>query len=117
MDGRVNTDSERPDVIEQMEGYTEVIGEQEKDIIREYAKHIDTINKLFGTDFKPPRSLITTAKLIIYETPTVNGEPRLTKNGKNPIKTIVDKLGANNVAWFKIKEEPTIGEIWGRLCK
>jgi len=110
-DRRVNSSS-TPKVIEQVETYTKAIAEQYEAITEHYANHIKIINELFQTEYNPQVSLIPSAKLLVYLTPT----PPL-HHGQKSIKTINAELGENNVVWYKQGEEPYIDEIWEALCK
>ncbi|MDE6666833.1 MAG: hypothetical protein K2K38_00630 [Clostridia bacterium] len=101
-----------PEVIEQVNTYTAAIAEQEQIIIEQYGNHIDIINRLFGTDYSKPISLIKPAKLLVYETPS-----KPTENNLYSIDYINSAIKANNVAWFKQSEKPSLDEIWEILCK
>lgn len=130
-DGRVNVKANSiPKVIEQVNTYTKAIAEQDVEIVFEYINHIQIVNTLFGTEYESPfpsslynsrlfgfdlfvkNHLIPTAKLLVYETPTMP-----TTNGQHSIDTINVSLGADNVMWVPAGEEPTLDEIWSTLCK
>ena len=119
VEGKVFSDSRvkclrgrTPEVIQQVSIYTAAIEEQKNLIIEQYSEYICVINKLFGTTYKPPRKLIPTAKLLVYETDFMN----LTSNGRYSIDTITEQLGASNVMWVRKGEEPTLEEIWNAIC-
>lgn len=78
----------------------------------QYAEHIRIINALFGTTYKATNSLVTTAKLLVYETP-----PKPNDNGRYSIDTINAALGEENVMWVASGDEPGIEEIWDALTK
>ena len=101
-----------PEVISQVNIYTEAIAEQEQNVIKQYKNHVDIINHLFGTKYPAPTKLVQPAKLLVYETPV-----SLTDNNRYSIDTITTALGTNNVAWFKQNERPSTDEIWNSLCK
>jgi len=101
-----------PEVIEQVNIYTAGIAEQAQNIAMQYAEHIHIINSVFGTAYEPNNSLLTTAKLLVYETPK-----KLNDNGRHTIESINAELGAENVMWVPSGEEPGIDEIWDSLAK
>ena len=101
-----------PEVISQVLTYKSAIQEQHQNIIEQYSKHIEIINKLFDTKYSSVISLIDDAKLLVYNTPKI-----LNENGQNSINLINQALKPENVAWIEIGEEPTIDEIWDMLCK
>ena len=101
-----------PEVIEQVKTYTVSIVEQKQIIIEQYGNHVSIINRLFGTSFKAPTSLIQSAKLLVYETPS-----KLTDNNRYSISTINSYIGENNVAWLAQGERPSVDTIWESLCK
>lgn len=112
-DSRVNvTPPNSPEVIEQVNTYTAAISEQNQNILKQYARHIEIINDLFGTSFNAPKKLIEPAKLLVYDTPK---SP--TKNGDYSIEKINSELGVNNVLWVKSNENPMLDEIWNVLTK
>lgn len=101
-----------PEVIEQVNVYTQAITEQKETVIEQYAEHIRIVNSLFSTSYKPPKKIIIPAKLLVYGTDYLN----LTANGEYSIHTITDKLGKGNVMWVEKGAEPTLEEIWNALC-
>lgn len=101
-----------PEVIEQVNGYSRAVEEQEQTIIEQYENYIDIINKLFDASFASPVSVVKPSKLLVYETPS---EPTL--NNKYSIDSINLSLGKNNIVWCKKDEYPSVDEIWYRLCK
>ena len=112
-DSRVNVKCGAvPEVIQQVQTYSDAISEQEKTIIEQYANHVNIINGLFDTAYEAPLTVIKPAKLLVYETPL-----SLTENNKYSINTINSSIKENNVAWFKKGEKPSIDEIWEGLCK
>lgn len=112
-DNRVNrTVGNSLEVIEQVNMYTTGIAEQAQAIALQYAEHIRIINNLFGTEYETKNSLVTTAKLLVYETPK-----NPTDNGRYSIETINTALGADNVMWVVSGDEPSIDEIWDALTK
>lgn len=112
-DNRVNrTVGNSPEVIEQVNIYTAGLAEQAQTIVTQYAQHIRIINDLFGTSYEADISLITTAKLLVYETPK-----NPTNNGRYSIEAINTALGVDNVMWVTSGDEPGIDEIWDALKK
>lgn len=112
-DNRVNrTVGNRPEVIEQVNIYTAGLAEQAQAIELQYAEHISIINALFGTTYEVNNCLVTTAKLLVYETPKNPND-----NGRYSIDAINAALGAENVMWVASGEEPGIDEIWDALTK
>ncbi|MCH5163965.1 MAG: hypothetical protein J1F36_02995 [Clostridiales bacterium] len=112
-DNRVNVKrGNTPEVIKQVNEYSRSIEEQEQTILNQYAKHVDIVNCLFGTQYRVPKKLIQPAKLLVYETPL-----NLTDNNLYSIDTINAALGANNVVFVKREERPSTDEIWNSLCK
>lgn len=112
-DNRVNrTVGNSPEVIEQVNIYTAGLAEQAQTIATQYAEHIRIINALFGTAYEANNSLVTTAKLLVYETPKKPND-----NGRYSIDAINAALGAENVMWVASGEEPGIDEIWDALTK
>lgn len=112
-DNRVNrTVGNRPEVIEQVNIYTAELAEQAQAIELQYAEHISIINALFGTTYEVNNCLVTTAKLLVYETPKNPND-----NGRYSIDAINAALGAENVMWVASGEEPGIDEIWDALTK
>ena len=112
-DNRVNrTVGNKPEVIEQVNIYTAGLAEQAQEIELQYAEHIRIINALFGTTYEANNSLVTTAKLLVYETPK---NPN--NNGRYSIEAINSGLGADNVMWVASGDEPEIDEIWDALTK
>lgn len=112
-DSRVNVKyREKPEAIEQVNTYTQAICEQEQIIIEQYGNQVNIINSLFGSVYNAPIKIIKPAKLLVYETPL-----SLTDNNMYSINTVNSMLGANNVAWFKKNERPSLDEIWDKLCK
>ena len=101
-----------PEVISQVNIYTEAIAEQEQSIIEQYKNHIEIVNKLFGTEYPSPTKIVRPAKLLVYETPL-----KLTENNSYSINTINSAIKNNNVVWFKQNERPSTDEIWNSLCK
>ena len=112
-DSRVNVKcGAMPEVIEQVNTYTAAIGEQEQNIIEQYANHVRILNRLFETSYEEPLAVIKPAKLLVYETPSP-----LTENNRYSIEIINSSIKENNVAWFRKGEKPSIDEIWKKLCK
>lgn len=112
-DSRVNVKcGATPEVIEQVKTYSASICEQEQVIIKQYGNHVNIVNKLFGTAYEMPLAVIKSAKLLVYETPL-----SLTQNNQYSINTINSAIKENNVVWFKHGEQPSIDEIWKKLCK
>ena len=112
-DYRVNVKYGRlPEVIEQVKTYTAAVEEQSENILQQYAEHIRIINELFGTSYNAPAKIIKPAKLLVYNTPLTR-----TINQSYSIETINAQLGAQNVAWYGVGEEPFIDEIWSDICK
>jgi hypothetical protein len=112
-DNRVNRKvGNRPEVIEQVNIYTAGLAEQAQAIELQYAEHISIINALFGTTYEVNNCLVTTAKLLVYETPKNPND-----NGRYSIDAINAALGAENVMWVASGEEPGIDEIWDALTK
>ncbi len=101
-----------PEVIRQVNIYTEAIAEQEKVIIEQYKNYIAIVNELFGTEYPSPTKLVQPAKLLVYETPL-----KLSVNNLYSINTINSAIKMNNVVWFKQSERPSTDEIWKSLCK
>lgn len=112
-DRRVNVkQGYTPEVIKQLNAYSAAIAEQNETILNQYENYVAIINSLFGTTYQKPKSLVQTAKLLVYETPL-----KLTENNKHSIAAITAALGENNVVWFKQNERPSTDEIWNTLCK
>ena len=101
-----------PEVIAQVNTYTAAIKEQRQTILAQYAKHIEIINALFGTSYRPPKRLVEPAKLLVYGTPQ-----NPTKNGEYAIDKINTELGASNVLWVKNNDNATLNDIWNALRK
>ena len=101
-----------PEVINQVNTYSAAIAEQHRTIICQYANHVETINRLFGTQYPIPQKLVRRAKLLIYETPSAK-----TENNSYSIETIISALGADNVAFIRQNEAPSTDEVWNSLCK
>ncbi len=101
-----------PEVINQVNTYSAAIAEQHRTIIREYANHVEIINRLFGTQYPIPQKLVRRAKLLVYETPSDK-----TENNSYSIETITSALSADNVAFIRQNEAPSTDEIWNSLCK
>lgn len=99
-----------PEVIEQVNGYSNAIRSQEQTILEQYARHIDIVNGLFGSSFRPPKKLVQPAKLLVYNTPE-----KLTINGEHSIGKIDSGLGAGNVLWVAPCSSPTLSDIWNGL--
>ena len=119
VEGKVFSDSRvkvaisfTPEVITQVNTYIAAIAEQRQNILEQYAQHIEIINYLFGTSYRPPKKLVEPAKLLVYDTPIAP-----TKNGEYAINKIDSELGANNVLWVKSNDEPPLDEIWKRLTE
>ena len=96
-----------PEVIEQVKFYTSSIAEHREAILTQYAKHIRIVNQLFGTHYKPPKSLIQPAKLLVYETGGGKAD-----NASYSMKLINEYLGVENIMWVEMDRAPTIDEIW-----
>lgn len=112
-DYRVNVKCGRiPEVIEQVNTYTQAVEEQTENILQQYSEHIRIINNFFDTKYNAPVKIIKPAKLLVYNVPL-----SLTENQSYSIQTINAQLGAQNVAWYVENEEPFIDEIWSALCK
>lgn len=112
-DRRVNVKrGNMPEVIAQVNTYSEAITEQKQAIIEQYENYIDIINNLFETEYQKPKRLIPSAKLLVYETPL---SP--TDNNVYSINTITAALGADSVVWFRQNKRPSTDEIWNTLCK
>lgn len=112
-DSRVNVKSGcTPEVIGQVNTYTEAIDEQEETIIKQYGNHVNIINSLFGTAYEVPFAVVKPAKLLVYETP-----PKPTDNNRYSIESVNSAIGTKNVVWFNQGERPSINEIWDKLCK
>ena len=110
-DKRVNVAvSFTPEVIEQVNIYTAEIASQRQNILVQYARHIEIVNKLFGTSYRPPKRIVEPAKLLCYGTPD-----RLNKNGAYGTKLIEEALGEGNVLWVKENERPSLDDIWNQL--
>lgn len=112
-DSRVNVKPPHiPEVIAQVNTYIAAIKEQRQTILEQYARHVEIINTLFGTSYRPPKRLVEPAKLLVYGTPH-----NPTKNGEYTIDKINTKLGASNVLWVKNNENATLDDIWNALRK
>ena len=110
-DKRVNVAiSFTPEVIEQVNIYTAAIASQRQNILVQYARHVEIVNKLFGTYYRPPKAIVEPAKLLCYGTPK-----SLNKNGTYGTKLIEEALGAGNVLWVKKDERPSLESIWDSL--
>lgn len=101
-----------PEVITQVNTYTAAISEQRKNIIEQYARHVEIVNELFKTSYRAPRTMIEPAKLLVYATPTYP-----TPNGVYTIGKINSALGAGNVLWARDDDRPTLDEIWNALTR
>ena len=119
VEGKVFSDSRvkvaigfKPEVIEQVNKYTVDIESQRQTISEQYARHIEIVNGLFGTSFRPPKAIITPAKLLVYGTPQ-----NPTKNGKYTMQKINAELGAGNVLWVEGREQPSLEDIWNSLAE
>lgn len=112
-DNRVNSQT-TPEVIDQVNAYTRAIKDQESEIIKEYANHIDIINKLFDTKYNTVITLIPTAKLLVYKTPIT---PR--EHGQRSIEDIKKGLcnKEKDVYWVMGEQEPPLDKIWDELCE
>ena len=112
-DSRVNVAiSFTPEVISQVNTYTAAIAEQRQIVLEEYARHIEIINALFRSSFRPPKKLIEPAKLLVYGTPQ-----NPTNNGEYAINKIDTELGAGNVLWVKSNDSPSLDKIWDHLVE
>ena len=112
-DSRVNVKrGSLPEVIDQVNTYSEAIAEQHQTVIRQYANHVEIINRLFGTKYPIPQKLVRQAKLLVYETPL-----NITENNSYSIDTITSALGIDNVAFIRQNATPSTDEIWNSLCK
>lgn len=110
-DSRVNVKPPNiPEVIEQVNTYSAAIAEQRQVILEQYARHIEIINGLFGTSYRPPIRLVEPAKLLVYETPEIPN-----KNGEHSIDKIKTELGTNTVLWVKERSKLTLDDIWNSL--
>lgn len=112
-DGRVLVaQSFTPEVIAQVNAYTQAISEQRQTILEQYARHIEIINELFGCSYRPPRNIVEPSKLLVYETPKTP-----TRNAAYTIGKINTELGANNVLWVAEGERPALDEIYFALTR
>lgn len=112
-DSRVNVKrGGTPEVINQVNTYSAAIAEQYQTIIRQYANHVEVINRLFGMQYPIPQKLVRRAKLLVYGTPSDT-----TENNSYSIGAITSALGADNVAFIRQNETPSTDEIWNSLCK
>ena len=112
-DSRVNVAiSFTPEVISQVNTYTAAIATQRQTILEQYARHIEIVNGLFGTSYKPPKRIVEPAKLLVYGTPQTP-----TKNGEYAIGKINTELGESNVLWVMKSNQPSLDEIWDGLAK
>lgn len=116
VEGKVYSDSRvrcavgyLPEVIGQVNVYTAAMAEQRQNIIEQYGGYVRIVNKLFGTVYMPPNTLIEPAKLLVYKT-----GGGMAKNVRYTVDIINEKLGAENVMWVK-DGEPTLNEIWEAL--
>ncbi|MDE6200299.1 MAG: hypothetical protein K2M47_00250 [Clostridiales bacterium] len=100
-----------PEVVAQVSTYTAAIVEQRQVIIEQYANHIQIVNRLFGTSYRPSKKLIEPAKLLTYNTPKCP-----TENGTYSIDKINRGLGSNNVLWVEQNYNPTLDVIWRSLA-
>lgn len=111
-DSRVNVSPPYiPEVIAQVDTYTAAIAEQRQIIQKQYARHIEILNSLFGTVYHAPERLVEPAKLLVYETPKT---PR--ENGAYSIDKINAALGEINVLWVEEGIKPTLENIWDSLA-
>ena len=112
-DSRVNVAiSFTPEVISQVNTYTAAIASQRQTILEQYARHIEIVNVLFGTSYRPPKRIVEPAKLLVYGTPQTP-----TKNGEYAIGKINTELGESNVLWVMKSNQPSLDEIWDDLAK
>ena len=110
-DRRVKVKSERiPEVIAQVNIYTQALEEQSQNIIKQYANCIGTYQKLFDLNIPMPKSIVSPAKLLVYDTPICP-----TENQKYSIDIINSSLGKENVAFIPSGVIPSIDEIWNEL--
>jgi hypothetical protein len=99
-----------PEVIKQVNGYTQLIANNGDSIIAAYENHISIINELFKTNFPETiQSIISGAKLLVY------GEA----NTANCIKSkelILKELGSKNVLWYPgSSKDLSLNDIWDKL--
>ncbi len=98
-----------PEVIEQVNLYSSSIALQKKSIIEQYGEHVRIINKLFGTGFCPPQTVIEPAKLLVLQM-----QGGKTENARYTVDIIEKNLGTGNVMWVS-EGEPSLSEIWSGL--
>ena len=112
-DSRVNVKPPHiPEVIAQVNTYTAAMSSLKQNILEQYTRHIEIINALFGTSYRPPKRRLEPAKLLVYGTPQI-----LTKNGEYTIDKINTELGAGNVLWVNKDENPSLEDIWDSMTK
>jgi hypothetical protein len=117
-DGRMRckfdpNNNNEPEVIGQVENYSAMIENKDNAgiICKEYSKHTEIVNKLFGTSYKSEISIVTPAKLLVYCVPTEQK-----KNVKYSIDKINEQLRKDNVMWNYGEYKPSLDEIWSALC-
>ena len=93
-----------PEVIGQVKSYTSSVAAQRGTIVEQYCRYTDIVNRLFGTEFKPPLSIAEPVKLLVYQTDV---------NAVRTIDIIENSLGRGNVMWTA--GEPSLREIWEAL--
>lgn len=93
-----------PEVIGQVKSYTSSVAAQRGTIVEQYCRYTDIVNRLFGTEFKPPLSIAEPVKLLVYQTDV---------NAVRTIDIIENNLGRGNVMWTA--GEPSLREIWEAL--
>jgi len=55
-----------PEVTSQLNRYNQLISDNKKDILDQYAIHFAVLNKLFGSDLKPPKKVCERCGLLIF---------------------------------------------------
>ena len=98
-----------PEVVEQVNVYTQALIEQHENIVEQYKRFVSTVNGLFGVTYSLPQRLLEPAKLLVYKT-----GGGMAKNVSHTVDVINAKLGASNVMWVK-DGEPSLNEIWDAL--
>lgn len=98
-----------PEVIEQVNVYTQALAEQRCNIVEQYKRYVSIVNRLFGVELPLPRNLMEPAKLLVYKT-----GGGMEKNVRATVDTINSNLGAGNVMWVK-DGKPSLDEIWNAL--
>lgn len=100
------------EVIDQVNAYTTVVERQSETILAQYAEHVRILNKLFGTNYNPPKKLLMPVRLLVYET-GIGKEVNI----RYTVETVSNVLGANNVMWVEREPvvAPSLEQIWAAL--